>query len=213
MSTIYVKEGTVLPERRPHDLYCTPEAEVEQALSLVRDDFREFKDGPKRILDIGAGSGIWGHYAREYWPEATIIGAELRDTEKPEAYDYWLVGDFFGWIDRLEMAKRFDLICGNPPFGVVEKIIDRSWNLLRIPTHSAYFGRPAHGGRLGFFLRLAFLEGQNRRDNLYREHPLKKLGVYSKRVSFSGDGKTNATAHAFFLWELGYPGSEFLRLF
>lgn len=211
MGTIFVKEGTVLPARREHDLYETPEYAVRQAIQLVNDDFSEQGDWPpRRVLDIGAGNGVWGEVARSFWPDATIIGVEIRDTPKNDCYDYWLKGDFFDWLGRLQMLERFDLITGNLPFGIVEKIIDRCWYLLRLPIDAEIF-QP--GGRLGLFLRLAFLEGQTRRDNLYRQCPLKKLGVYSKRVSFSENGKTNATAHAFFLWQLGYRDSDFLRFF
>jgi len=40
-----------------------------------------------RILDIGAGDGVWGEKAREIWPQAHITGYELRPVQPSPAYD------------------------------------------------------------------------------------------------------------------------------
>jgi hypothetical protein len=75
---------------------------------------------------------------------------------------------------------------GNPPYSHAEEFVRQGYDLLSV------------GGSLIFLLRLAFLEGQARRDELFQDMPPYQVAVCSKRPSFSGDGKTNATAFAVF---------------
>ncbi len=157
----------------------------------TRSDERHFQY-PLRVLDPGAGCGSFGKGARELWPLATITGCELRDIPPPEVYDRWLWGDYPTLYRG--MFPAFDLIMGNPPFKLAEPFVRTSLPLL-LP-----------GGHLVFLLRLAFLEGQRRRDGLFAEFPPKAVWVCSKRPSFSGDGKTNATAFAVVVWQQGWDG-------
>jgi hypothetical protein len=87
---------------------------------------------------------------------------------------------------------------GNPPYRHAEEFIRHGYDLLSV------------GGSLIFLLRLAFLEGKARRDGLFREMPPYQVAVCSKRPSFSGDGRTNATAFAVFHWRAGYRGAPLL---
>lgn len=204
--TIYTSKP--LPERRPADFYPTPRWAVEEGLNVVDEMFVVQEWLPRSILDVGAGGGIWGEVAHKLWPHAQIAGIEVREDVKPRPdYSMWLTADFFDQVEQLRAMGPFDLIMGNPPFGVVERILDECWGMTTPPVdcRADKLGW-MWGGMTAFFLRLAFLEGQKRRDGLYKEHPLSRLGVYSKRVSFQEDGKTNATAHAMFVWENGHPG-------
>lgn len=55
-------------------------------------------------------------------------------------------------------------------------------------------------GAVVMLLRLAFLEGQARGRGLWREHPPTRVRVLTRRPSFTGNGKTDATAYAVFEW-------------
>jgi hypothetical protein len=70
-------------------------------------------------------------------------------------------------------------------------------------THALQLLRP--GGQLLFLLRLAFLESQGRYQRLY-SGGLKPVRVWSlvERPSFTGNGKTDATTYALFLWQKGW---------
>jgi hypothetical protein len=85
-------------------------------------------------------------------------------------------------------------VIGNPPYREAEAFIRRGLSMLD------------PGGHLIYLLRLAFLEGQKRRDGLFRELPPFQAAVCSKRPSFTGDGKTNATAFTLLHWVRGYRG-------
>jgi hypothetical protein len=186
MATIYC-DRSQLPARRDYDHYPTPQHTVLGALGLI-------EKAPGRILDVGAGDGTWGRVARQLWPACHLEGIEVRFDEKPSDYDEWHIGDFA----VSQPNGRFDLVMGNPPYSHAENFVRRGYNLLSV------------GGSLVFLLRLAFLEGQARRDGLFHEIPPYQVAVCSKRPSFSGNGRTNATAFAVFHWRAGYGGTPIL---
>lgn len=190
MTTIYVSESArkALPKRDRDDFYPTPYGVALDALNYIPGE-------PQCILDPGAGTGVWGRAAREHFPRATITGVDVRPIPKARGYHFWFTGDYL-LMDG--SAPAFDLVVGNPPYKYAEQFVRQSWKLLE------------PGGYLVFLLRLNFLEGQGRRFGIWRTHPLKECVVCSKRVSFSGDGKTNATAYGYFIWQKGWRGTTSL---
>jgi hypothetical protein len=180
-----------LRPRAKFDSYPTPVETVEAALDLVPVAF------PQRILDPGAGNGVWGACARARWPGARIIGIEINEDIKPpyrtefQVYNVWEYGDYL----KSRRAEEADLIIGNPPYEFAEEFIYQSLDNL------------ADKGYLLFLLRLAFLEGQKRGKGLWKEYPPMKVTACSKRPSYTGDGKTDATAYAVYLWQKGWHGT------
>jgi hypothetical protein len=191
-----------LPMRREADFYPTDPETVRRVLGWAMGycDHLEFRS----VIDAGAGAGVWGQQWRALDPDPLahwVTGIELREQEWPEGFDQWLTGpkhgDFLKYT--LRQPRHPDIIIGNPPFSQAEPFIRHA--LQWLPTD----------GILVFLLRLSFLEGQKRRDGLFSEHPPRAVAVCSKRPSFTGDGKTNATAFAAFLWRKGYGGSPDLH--
>lgn len=181
--------------RDPNDFYPTPASFVDAALRTV-DSLMPAP--PRRILDPGAGTGVWGDVARRLWSRAHITGVELRETERPSSYDEWIVGDF-----RLEHFTGFDLVMGNIPYMHAEAFLKQMF-------HSA-----SEGGIVMNLLRLAFLEGQDRGRGFWRRYPPLLVEVCSSRPSFTGNGKTDATAYAMYYWRKGWHGEtrlDWLRL-
>lgn len=173
----------LLPERRTFDYYPTPLTTISSALDRL--DIT-----PKYVLDPGAGAGAWGEEVHRRWPGAHLYGAEAQMLPAHPDYGSWVHGDFADY----EPEVRFDLVVGNPPYAHAESFVRRSLS----------FCNP--GGVVAFLLRLAFLEGQARRDGLFTEHPPYEVSVCSKRPSFTGDGKTNATAFAMIYWTPNFRG-------
>ena len=203
MTSIYIKEGTQLPKRREFDLYETPAGKAWDGLSVVVDDLIRSGDAfdpdtDVRILDPGAGAGIWGACCRNLWPQAWIAGVELREVRPADAYDQWVTGEFNEVTLTDPAPGTWDLVVGNPPYREAQ-------SFLRAGLH---YLRP--GGRLLYLLRLAFLEGKGRGCGLFREQPVKRVEVCMSRPSFTANGKTNATSFAFFLWEKGFAGEPTL---
>lgn len=189
MTTIYVNQGTTLPKRKDFDFYPTP-------LPVAVDALRRLPAGvnPRNILDPGAGTGVWGKAARFVWPKATVTGVDIRPVARPPQYSFWFQHDFL----LTDAHGTFDMVVGNPPYKYAEQFVKHGMKHLET------------GGYLVFLLRLNFLESQSRAAGLWRQHPPCKVVVCSSRISFTGDGKTNATAYAYFIWQKGWQGETAL---
>lgn len=85
---------------------------------------------------------------------------------------------------------RYELVIGNPPFNDAEAHVRHAMSL-------AY-----PGGHVAFLLRLALLESAARIP-FWEEFPARRVYVLSQRPSFTGNGKTDSCAYAFFVWRKG----------
>jgi hypothetical protein len=99
-------------------------------------------------------------------------------------------------IDFLKCDKQIigDILT-NPPFKLAEKFVEKGMELLN------------YGNRLYLFLKIQFLEGQNRH-KLFKKYPPKYVYCYSSRQKCARDGefeKYTATTqfYAWFIWEKG----------
>ncbi len=93
------------------------------------------------------------------------------------------VGDF------LEYTEPHDWIIGNPPYKAAEAHLRHALEL---------------APRVAFLLRLAFLESERRRQ-LWRAHPPRKVWVLANRPSFTG-GRTDSCAYGWFFWDRTWVG-------
>lgn len=179
-------------KRRKSDFYPTPLPLAQAAMSLLP----VLPDRP-RVLDPGAGEGIWGKALLAEYPDARITGVDIDPHPVPAGYAHWIRNDytlmpyFFG---------NQDLVIGNPPFSLAEQFVHQALRHTR------------NDGYVFFILRLTFLETPSRY-TLFRAHPPRKVWVMPSRVSFMGNKHTDFTTHAFFLWEKGYTGETRLDWF
>lgn len=187
----YVSDNGRLPARAAYDTYLTPPGNVAVAFDFLveHEPLLESPFSP-RILDLGAGEGVWGQVAREYWPAAFIHGVELRALPKPADYNIWSNVDMRSWSNNYD-CKPFDLVVGNPPYSLAEEAV-------RIGLQHV-----CPGGMVMLLLPLTFLASQSRRDGLYREYPLTYFAQFSQRISWTGNGKTPPRDHALFCWRKG----------
>lgn len=183
-----IKNPTV---RRDFDFYATPLHAAVDALSFLPSDFEA-----TRILDPGAGTGIWGRAARRLYPHAFIMGYEIREeTEKPNAYDVWRHDDFL----LAPPHEHSNLVIGNPPYEYAEQFVRGGLDSL-LPQ-----------GYLIFLLRLNFLESNTRVNGLYREYPPQSVIVRASRISFTGNKRQNSNGYAYFIWQKGWKGETVLK--
>ena len=98
-------------------------------------------------------------------------------------------------------------------------------NILDIITNSPYFCASeflrhaleisGEGVKIAMLFRLPFLEGQKRYE-LFRKYPPKRVYVFSKRLNCAKNGefwksKSSGIAFAWFIWEVGYTDITELR--
>jgi len=175
--------------RDKNDFYPTPLGLCRAALSKV--DY--WRVGS--ILDPGCGTGVWGEAARERWPSAYLEGIDI--VQKLDDYDTY---DQLSLCNYLFYSsyRSFDLVVGNPPYKFAEEFVRKSKEILR------------EGGIILMLLRLAFLEGQERGAGFWKEFRPQTVFVCSRRPSFTGNGKTDATAYGVYMWVDGYTGNTTL---
>jgi hypothetical protein len=159
------------------DRYYTPDAVADACVGVL--DLR----GVRFVLEPSVGHGAWVRAIRSRLPDAEVLTCDL-DPEARHEGDRHEVADF------LTVAPPdVDLIVGNPPFSEALAHVEHALTLA-----------PA----VGFLLRLAFLEGQNRAA-FWRAHPAYEVHVLTQRPSFTGGG-TDSAAYGFFVWLRGFRG-------
>ena len=149
--------------------------------------------GFKRILEPSCGIGNFLPPIRERWPEASLTAVEL-DPERARASDAL-------YTDALKLPPSgvFDLVIGNPPFSLASEFVE--WS----------HGQLVAGGILAFLLKLSFLTGKDRVENLYSRFPLCSLFPIVGRAAFRTDVKgTDNHEYGVFVWQKGYIGSALL---
>lgn len=183
-----IKEGE--HKRNERDFYPTPEAFCIPAIRACQ-PWIERDQKPIRVLDAGAGGGVWGKAVKNLNPLAILFGIDLHGVEPVTGYDVWYEDFFEVWAAEYT-GEKFDLVIGNPPYGgdAPEKWLRLIWHRLLKPQ-----------GRVFWLLRLAFYSSQGRYDRLWSKgyHPV-YIYQSAARLSFTGDGKTDDTDYAMFLW-------------
>ena len=202
MPTIYVNNSVHQPIRE-REFYPTPIELCKAALKLVP------KDCPMNdVLEPGAGSGVWGRALEEVYPRIGyryVHGIEIRDVEvflddyTFNCYDNW---SYYNFLEEnlFHPYYGYDLVMGNPPYSLQEKFIDKSLDLLK------------DEGYLLFLLKLSFLESKLRYNKYFNNNlNPKEVHVSVRRVSFTGNKKSNADAYAIYLWKKGWIGETTLK--
>lgn len=99
----------------------TPRPDTETLIEAAIDHFRD-RPPPRRILDLGTGSGALLLAALDHWPEATGLGIDISTAALDvaqanahrcgiEARAEFRLGD---WLTGI--GEAFDLVLANPPY-------------------------------------------------------------------------------------------------
>lgn len=193
----YKESGGELKERDRNDFYPTSPEDVQKCLSVVNKTITE-KDSFK-VLDIGYGTGVWGEglYDDRFFQRTkqnfSTVGVDIQNFNPNKFYDECYTEFDFLEYGNVDALGKFDLIIANPPFKHAQEIIELAHELLN------------DDGQIVMLLRLAFLESQ-RRNEFFKLYKPDEVRVFSKRPSFTGDGKTYPMAFATFSWLKNYSG-------
>jgi hypothetical protein len=69
------------------------------------------------------------------------------------------------------------------------------------------------GNKVCVFLKIQFLESQTRKE-FFKEHPPKRIYVYSKRISCLKSGKPQGAStlcYCWYIWEKGFKGDPIIK--
>lgn len=190
------EQGNTLKEN-PNQFHKTP---PEFALAAIRFMFDQYSnihmfEGTPRYLDAGAGrNGVWGQCLRQVLTErkmlGSISGVELETCPQPEGYEDWRQADFLS--DIMLYGSVFAGAFTNPPFTPSQLFIER--------MHLYCL----HGATIMALLPLNFIAGQRRHLSFFPVHGPTDIYPLGQRVSFSGNGKTDAREYCLAFWKVGY---------
>jgi hypothetical protein len=169
-----------LKKRPATDFYPTPYLCAVAAARLCT------KESVERVLDPGAGDGVFGKAVKEvYGNYPYIVGIELDNKPNNGAYNEWRNGDFL-YLPNTE--EKYDLIIGNPPYSHAEAFARKALDLVNMD------------GEIILMFKLEWLASARRAKGIFTTDPPNIVHVLSQRPSFTGDGKTNAMEYAYFHW-------------
>ena len=113
-----------------------------------------------------------------------------------------------GGVDFLACKDKFDGdILTNSPYKYATEFVLKALDLV------------SEGNKVFMFLKLTFLEGKKRYDELFSKYPPKKVYIFSQRILCAKNGdfdktKSNggsAVAYAWYVWEKGYTGDTVVK--
>ena len=130
----------------------------------------------------------------EIWEPACGYG----DISKPfikagyKVYSSDLIDRGYGKVKNfLKTDLVFDNIITNPPFNLANEFTLHGLKSIRY--------------KLALLCKLSFLEGIKRSDTIFKQKKLKKVLVFSKRLSFEKNGvRGGLMAFAWFIYEINY---------
>lgn len=170
------------------EFYETPASATRAILPFIANEL-DF------ILDPFAGKGAILATARETWSTVRTAAIEIDPRCGTEISEMVcrnvVISDAFD-PRNIYMWRAATTVIANPPFSLGQAAVEYA-----LATCLA-------GTTVAMLLRLAFLEGKGRAQ-LHREHP-SDVYVFSKRPSFSGNGKSDSAAYAWFVWGPGRGG-------
>lgn len=179
-------------KRREGDWYATPAGAVRAVLPHL--------PRGRIVLDPGCGEGAIMRVVADdpSYGGSLIRGVEIHEARAQaarEATDRTVYcASFTGHRSPpWSSASGIDLVIGNPPYSLA---LEFALEALRLAA--------GVGGTVALLLRLAFLEASSRVE-FHRAHPA-DVYVLTPRPSFTGDGGSDMSAYAWFVWGPGRTG-------
>ena len=142
------------------------------------------------IWECACGNGAMADVLAQ--TDQPVISSDLHDRGYGE-----------GGVDFLVSNRRAPNIVTNPPYNAAEGFVEA--------------GLRKADRKFALLLRLAFLEGANRKRTIFTQAPPTRVWVFSERITFYPAGVvqkgSGTTAYAWFVWDKGAHGSTELKWF
>ena len=170
-------------EREQDDFYATDPEAIDKLLQVETPN--------RKIWECAAGAGHLSEELKRH-------GFEVYSTDLiNRGYDLDKIQDF---LTASVMEGGCDDILTNPPYKYAKEFVVKSLELLK------------EGCRCYMFLKLQFLEGVARYNEIFSATPPKSVYVFKKRILCAKNGEFermkegggSAVAYAWFVWQKGY---------
>ena len=176
-------------DRSKNDFYATPPLAVKQLLEVEKFN--------SNIWEPGCGMNHIVNILEDngYTVKRSDIIKYVEDDPKFEKIDF--LSTDIKWSGDIVM---------NPPFSLATEFINKSLSLIE------------DGSKVAVFLKLQFLEGKKRYNNLFEDNPPKRIYVAINRYGCTKDGFFNedgnygsAICYCWFIWEKGFSGDPVIK--
>ena len=173
-------------EREIDNFYATDPIAIDKLLTV--------EEPNKFVWECAAGAGHLAQRLKE-------CGYEVYATDiKERGYELDAVLDFLN-ATPLSFMGGYDILT-NPPYKYAKEFVHKGLELLQ------------DGSKCYMFLKLQFLEGSSRFNELFKDQPPKAVYVFKKRVLCAKNGEFermkeaggSAVAYAWFVWQKGFIG-------
>ena len=170
MGIAYVRGigGNHNPNRQEDDYYATPPRAINDLLSKISLN--------KNVWECACGGGALSDKLIELG--YNVIATDIKDRGAKK------FNKVFDFLKEETQPVNCDIVT-NPPYKLATEFVTKALDTVTV------------GNKVCYFLKIQFLEGAKRYEELYKHNELKHVLVYSKRVS---------TAKNWFVWEKGYKG-------
>lgn len=154
----------------------------------------------KALLDVEQfATNVWEPTAGHH-NIVNVLKSYCYNVKSTDIFDYGFNDEL---VDFLTDGTNFngDIIM-NPPYYDAGPFVQKALELVQ------------PGNKVAAFLRLLFLEGQGRYENIFKENPPKTIYVFSKRqVCSKVDDFTegSAVAYCWIVWEKGFIGDPVIK--
>lgn len=179
-------------EREVDDFYATDPIAIDKLLKVERPN--------QNIWECACGKG---HLSNRLGEKGfTVISSDIVD----RGYKAFTYQEDFLTAKEAPYSGRFDILT-NPPYKNAKEFVLKALDFLR------------SGCKCYMFLKLTFLEGKARFEQLFKNNPPKAIYVFSERIMCAKnaefqkmkDGGGSCVAYAWFVWEKGFTGTTSLK--
>lgn len=175
-------------ERQKDDFYATDPIAIDKLLMVEKPS--------KHIWECACGQGHLSERLKQHG--YIVFSTDIRDRGYPETV-------LFDFLKAECPYNGFECdILTNPPYKYAKEFVLKALQLLR------------PGGNAYMFLKLTFLEGKKRYDDLFSKYPPKTVYVFIQRINCAMNGQfekyhSSAVAYAWFVWQKGYTGTTEIK--
>ena len=171
-----------------HSFYATDP----NSLRTFLDEYHTQRKLSDKVWECACGNGVLSEVLKEYGYD--VISTDLINR-----------GYGMGGVDFLLQTDKVNLdILTNPPYKQALEFVKHALEIQE------------EGCKTIMFLKLQFLEGQKRYDELFKEQPPKEIYVHVKRqMCYMNGDMTNkmssAVCYCWFVWEKGFTGNPIIK--
>lgn len=185
-------------EREANDYYATSPEAIDKWIMAAEDN-----DTPlERVWECAAGAGHLSERLKQLG--YTVYSTDIKDRGYPldRELDFLTATKADAPFDN----EPYDILT-NPPYKKAKEFVLKGLELL--PKNGCLF----------MFLKLTFLEGKARYNEIFSKTPPQKVYVFSERIMCAKNGEFDrmregggsAVAYAWFVWHKGYTGGTIVK--